>query len=199
MGYRAWRSCRHPTKCLRRRYYNWAPEPIIPHTRNPLYSVPFEYVPMLWAPNSTYLEPFLAAVENNFSSVALTAQRDILAFNEPNQVGQADCTPQEAAQVWVEYLEPLKAQGYRLGSPAVTSAPDGMDWMQEWLKSCNGSCKPDFIAVHWYVARRVAKLTWPRYDMVAADFIQHLEYFHDTFNLPIWVTGMSHAYFVSYR
>jgi hypothetical protein len=131
------------------RYYNWAPDPVIPNTRNPLYSVPFDFVPMLWAPNSTYLEPFLEAVANNFSDVNLTPQRDILAFNEPNQVGQADCTPQEAAQVWAQHLEPLKTQGYRLGSPAVTSAPDGMDWMQEWLRACNGSCNPDFIAVHW--------------------------------------------------
>jgi hypothetical protein len=130
-------------------YYTWSPDPVIPNTQSSLYSIPFPFIPMLWGCNSTYTAPFAEAVRDNFSDVALTSDKVILGFNEPNQVGQAECTPQEAADAWMTYLEPLKAQGYRLGSPAVTSAPDGLTWMQEWLRICAGRCNPDFIALHW--------------------------------------------------
>lgn len=104
---------------------------------------------MLWGCNSTYIEPFLKQVANNFSEVALTRKRDILGFNEPNQIGQAECSPEEAAQTWIEAIEPLKLQGYRLGSPAATSGDSGKEWMARWYEACNGSCNPDFTAVHW--------------------------------------------------
>lgn len=131
-------------------YYNWSPYPVIPSSRDSsLYDVPFTFVPMLWGCNSTYIEPFLKQVANNFSDVDLTPKRDILGFNEPNQIGQAECSPEEAAQTWIEVIEPLKSQGYRLGSPAVTSGDSGKSWMARWYEACNGSCNPDFTALHW--------------------------------------------------
>lgn len=59
-------------------------------------------------------------------------------------------TPPLAAQIWKAEIEPLRENGILLGSPAVSSAPSGFTWMQQWLDSCNGGCNPDFIAVHFY-------------------------------------------------
>lgn len=136
-------------------YYNWGPDANIPSSRQrPLFDTPFPFVPMLWGCNSTYTEPFQEAVRNNFSNVMLTNERDILGFNEPEIEGQSECTPQAAVDAWLEYLEPLKAQGYRLGSPAVTSGDFGKQWFTEWWRLCDGRCHPDFVALHWVCGKR---------------------------------------------
>ena len=49
-------------------------------------------------------------------------------------------SPEWAAQVWIENIEPLRHQGYQLISPATTSAPTGIDWMRRFLDACNGRC-----------------------------------------------------------
>ncbi|WVO23054.1 uncharacterized protein IAS62_004399 [Cryptococcus decagattii] len=72
-------------------------------------------------------------------------------------------------------FEPLKSQGYRLGSPPVTSGDSGKAWMARWYEACNGSCNPDFTAVRWY-------------DLVAQNFIEHIQYCHSTYGKDIWVT-----------
>lgn len=131
-------------------YYNWSPTPQIPSNRQrPLFDVPFPFIPMLWGCNVTYTRPFQEAVAGNFSDVMLTNQREVLGFNEPEITGQSECTPQEAVDAWIEFLEPLKSQGYRLGSPAVTSGDFGREWFREWWRLCDGRCNPDFIPVHW--------------------------------------------------
>lgn len=100
-------------------------------------------------------EPWQEAVRNNFSDVMLTNERDVLGFNEPEITGQSECTPQEAVDAWLEHLEPLRDQGYRLGSPAVTSGSYGSEWYAEWWRLCDGRCHPDFIALHWVRGRRL--------------------------------------------
>ncbi|KAG8697154.1 hypothetical protein FRC08_006704 [Ceratobasidium sp. 394] len=77
--------------------------------------------------------------------------------------------------MWKTYLEPLKTAGVRLGSPATTSAPNGKQWIQDFLTACAGGCSVDFIALHWY-------------GNVAAEFIAYIEEFYNTFQRPIWVT-----------
>lgn len=49
--------------------------------------------------------------------------------------------------MWKTYLEPLRALGVRLGSPAPSSAPSGKTWLQDFLGACNGGCTVDFIAL----------------------------------------------------
>lgn len=105
-------------------------------------------------------------------------------------------TPERGAELWTTYIEPLKAQGMRLGTPAPSSAPSGKTWMQEWLQACNGGCNPDFVALRKFRLNNkfCDKLTdifdisidW--YDVDANAFIGYLEDFHATFNLPLWVT-----------
>lgn len=46
-------------------------------------------------------------------------------------------------------IEPLKANGVRLGAPAVTNAPSGLPWITEFLGNCT-ACSIDFVPFHWY-------------------------------------------------
>jgi hypothetical protein len=43
----------------------------------------------------------------------------------PQNPAQSNLTAQQGAALWMQYIQPLKAQGIRLGSPAPDSAPDG--------------------------------------------------------------------------
>ncbi|KAJ6481727.1 hypothetical protein C8R45DRAFT_932487 [Mycena sanguinolenta] len=53
----------------------------------------------------------------------------------------------------VEAAHPtLKYAGIRLGSPAVSNRPNGLQWLNSFMKACTG-CTIDFIAVHWRVRR----------------------------------------------
>lgn len=133
-------------------YYTWSPNPIIkPKSYPSIYSVPFDFIPMIWGCSDDDIAGFNAALNTTFQGVNLTSTKDILAFNEPDLGAQANCSPEKAAQVWKDVLEPLKKKGYRLGSPAVTGGPAGKQWMQDWLEGCQGGCNPDFVAVHWVV------------------------------------------------
>jgi O-glycosyl hydrolase len=97
-----------------------------------------------------------------------------LGFNEPNQQGQSDMSPQRGAQLWKQYLEPLAGQGYTLISPATTNAPSGKKWMQDFFGQCGG-CTVSIVAVHWYGTK-------------ADEMIAYLKDIHATFGRPIWVT-----------
>ncbi|KAG6877600.1 hypothetical protein C0993_005726 [Termitomyces sp. T159_Od127] len=69
------------------------------------------------------------------------------AFNEPDFDQESNIQPSEAASLWKKYLEPMKANGIRLGAPAVTS--NGQPWLAQFMHACSG-CSVDFIPLHWY-------------------------------------------------
>ncbi|WWC90688.1 uncharacterized protein L201_005625 [Kwoniella dendrophila CBS 6074] len=168
-------------------YYTWGPDPIIPEKNSSkIWDIPFPFIPMLWGCTDDYIKPFQQALYNNFSNVPLTRKRDILGFNEPDHPQQSKCTPYQAAIIWKQILEPLKYQGYRLGSPSVTSGEAGKQWMKEWYDACQGGCNPDFLALHWY-------------DLVPQNFIEHIQYYHNTYNLPVWVTEYATQNFSVYN
>lgn len=100
-----------------------------------------EYVPMCWGPESI----------DTCGQNAAGAQH-VLSFNEPDLGEQADMTPEAAAQGHIKALNPLAAQGARIGSPAITNggAPMGTAWLQSWFDACGGQCKVDFVTFHWY-------------------------------------------------
>ncbi|KAF9008876.1 glycosyl hydrolase catalytic core-domain-containing protein [Cyathus striatus] len=140
--------------------YTWSPwKPTV------VDSLGLEFIPMLWGEKQ--ISDFTSLVKAGYA-------KTVLGFNEPNQSGQAEMTPARAAQVWKQYIQPLKNQGYSLVSPACTSAASGKTWMQEFIAACDG-CTFDAIALHWYG-------TDPQ------EFITYLQDFHNTFNLPIWPT-----------
>ena len=98
-----------------------------------------------------------------------------LGFNEPEISGQSNISPSDAATLWKAHLEPLKAQGVQLGSPAPSGAPQGKQWLLDWMSECGSGCSVDFIAVHYY-------------DINSTAFMDFLEDYHNTFQRPVWVT-----------
>ncbi|KAJ3564692.1 hypothetical protein NP233_g8135 [Leucocoprinus birnbaumii] len=136
-----------------------------------------ECCPMLWG--SKQISDFTKLVKPGYAKCAMGP-------NEPNQSGQSDMSPSDAANLWQKYLQPLKKDGYYLVSPACTNAPSGITWMQSFLGDCKG-CDVDALGLHWYGTE---------YE----DFISYVTKFHNTFNKDIWVTEfacMNFAYPVS--
>ena len=85
-------------------------------------------------------------------------------------------TAQQGADLWRQYIEPLKSShGVRLGTPAPDGDEAGKTWLQDWLTLCNGGCTPDFMALHWYGTD-------------VGNFIAYINDYHYTFNLSVWVT-----------
>jgi len=140
--------------------YTWSP--YIPSDARKL---GFEPIPMYWGEKQT--ADFKRLVVKGYA-------KTVLGFNEPNQDGQANMSPQLAAQLWKANVNPLKDQGYSLITPACTSAPSGKTWMKDFFAACDG-CHFDGLAIHWYG-------TSPQ------EFIKYIQDFHDTFGLPIWPT-----------
>jgi len=131
---------------------------------------------MLWGPSQ--VSQFSQSINSTIRQRHVT---HVLGFNEPQQTGQSNLSPADAASIWKAQLEPLKTQGILLGSPAPSSAPSGKQWLLDWMQACGGwdgtqgGCTVDFVALHWY-------------DINSTAFIQYLEDFHTTFQKPIWVT-----------
>ncbi|PPQ74906.1 hypothetical protein CVT26_011401 [Gymnopilus dilepis] len=133
-----------------------------------------DFAAMLWG--TKQIGDFVNLVKPGYARYAL-------AFNEPDIQGQSNLDPGYAASLWKQYLEPLKAHGYTLISPAVTSGPGGKPWLQSFLGACSG-CSVDNIALHWYGTDPQA-------------FISYVEDFHNTFKKNIWVTEFACQSFVS--
>jgi len=143
-------------------YYTWSPSSVG--------SQRIEFVPMLWGQNQ--VSAWESSINHTISSLKVT---HVLGFNEPQQPGQSNMTPAEGASLWKAQIQPLKSRGILLGSPAPSSAPSGKQWLLDFLTECDGGCTLDFIAMHWY-------------DINSTAFIEYVEDFHQTFQLPVWVT-----------
>lgn len=149
-------------------YYTWSVWPT-DEGRN------LEFVPLMWGDKSVteWERNVNGILRSRFESGSI---KNVLGFNEPQDPGQANISPSHAKELWMEHLVPLKeTYGVRLGSPGTSSAPSGKTWTQEFLEECGDDCQVDFIALHWYGTN-------------ATEFIRYIVDFHDTFQLPIWVT-----------
>lgn len=71
-------------------------------------------------------------------------------------------------------MNPLGAQGKRLGSPGISAAPEGGQWLTDFMNACS-DCQIDFIAFHWYGDG-------------AQWFIDYANNLHNTYNKPLWCT-----------
>lgn len=104
-----------------------------------------EYVPMLWGLNS--VSSWASAAASAISS----GSKHALSFNEPDLEEQSNIDPQTAATNHIKYMNPLSGQA-QIGSPAITNGGGsmGITWLNNFFKACNGQCKVDFVAFHWY-------------------------------------------------
>jgi len=113
--------------------YNWADTP-----PDYIATSNISYIPMQWG--SVNINKFPDAVKAQ-------GAKTILTFNEPDYVKEANMAPDEAAKLWMQYIEPLKTSGIRLGGPAITAA--GRDWLNKFIQACT-DCTIDFLPLHWY-------------------------------------------------
>jgi len=102
---------------------------------------------------------------------------------------------EEGVAFWLANIEPLRAQGLRLGSPAMSSGPAGKRWLQDFFRICDGRCTVDFVALREFRFSDVP-LEFLIYSIIPSDwygtgedaFIAHLRDYYTTFNRTLWVT-----------
>jgi len=88
-----------------------------------------EYVPMLWGPHQL---GDWHSLQNSWPSAVKSA----LFFNEPNESGQANISPQDSVGYWMNDYLPVRQKGIRLGGAATTSAPSGLQWVLDFERIC---------------------------------------------------------------
>ncbi|PIL36768.1 hypothetical protein GSI_00458 [Ganoderma sinense ZZ0214-1] len=103
----------------------------------------YDFWPMLWGSSQDRIDAFESAMKQDGLGTI------VLGFNEPNEVGQSNMDPSTAAALWKQHIEPKRDQGYKLCSPAMSSRPNGQQWMADFMKACDG-CHVDYQCVHWY-------------------------------------------------
>lgn len=118
-----------------------------------------EFVPMLFSapndPNSTDTSFLDSIVSQIKSGVKIT---HVLTYNEPDggsDTGGTNLPVDTAASTWMRNIKPLRDNyGIKVGLPAVTGSPNGMNWLANFNTSClaldSAGCKADFIPLHWY-------------------------------------------------
>ncbi|KAJ7228832.1 glycosyl hydrolase catalytic core-domain-containing protein, partial [Mycena pura] len=124
------------------------------------------YAPMLWGEKNA--AAFGKTAVEGYAKIAL-------GMNECNEVGQSNIDPQTGIGLWRQYLLPLADKGYTLISPAMSSRPNGKDWMQTFMADCGSDCKVSGIATHYYGTD-------------IEEFKTYVQYWRDTYNLPVYVT-----------
>jgi len=67
----------------------------------------------------------------------------------PERSEQANMSPAAAVRAWEQSIEPLRDQGIRLGSPAIASTKEGLNWMQKFLQELVGSAN----CIEWSTIR----------------------------------------------
>lgn len=136
-----------------------------------------EFVPMLWGPGSNHADTW----NTNANKAIAAGSKCLLSFNEPDNAGQANISPQVAAEAHIRLMNPF-AKMARIGAPAVTNSGaqgQGLSWLTEFLIACNGKCAIDFVPVHWYSNN-------------GKDFLSHLLRVKNVVgDLPVWVTEFS--------
>jgi hypothetical protein len=110
--------------------------------------------------------------------------KNFLGFNEPDLPaanGGDYISPYNAAVLWKQYIQPIKAKcRTALGAPAVTNGAGpgwGIDWLRQFFGHCaSPSCSFDFIPIHWY-------------GNSLEGFKTYVSNFHSAFpTYPLWIT-----------
>lgn len=142
-------------------WYNWGTSPNSKLPANYKDTYKMDFIPMLWGGNTSVND--ILIVENfiiNHPDVQY-----LLVMNEPNLKDQANRTPSQAAQDWLNYekvASDLAAKGRTifLVGPAMNwgtmaNYSDPVVWLDAFFaayKSANSGREPklDYLAFHWY-------------------------------------------------
>ncbi|MCJ1454926.1 hypothetical protein MMC28_005279 [Mycoblastus sanguinarius] len=106
--------------------------------------------------------------------IETTDQHIIHFFNEPERNG---ITAENAAEIWLKQVVPLKQKGKKLVSPSCASNPAGQEWIADFLHRVARD-PPDFLGLHYYGN-----------DAEAA--VKYLEEMHTKHKLPIIVSEIA--------
>ena len=117
--------------------YNWSP--------NPTPGSSIRFVPMQW--NQVDIEKLRDKIIVHGQFIP----EHVLGFNEPERSDQANMSSEQAAQAWIHHIEPLRRLGIRCGSPGISSAPEGVVWLESFIANIRARGGDiDFYAIHWY-------------------------------------------------
>lgn len=159
------------------RAYNWGP-------RTEGLSQDLIFVPMLWddSPGRT------ASWALTMTKAISDGCREVLSFNEPDNIGQANMTPEQAALSHVKYLNPYKDK-LKIGAPSVSNSVvngEGLRWLSEFFEVCaqqETTCAVDFCPVHWYSWDVLYREQW------SSDLLRHLKSAYEICGgRPVWLT-----------
>lgn len=112
-----------------------------------------DFIPMLW--NQTFNDTQITQM-----LLANPQVRYLLALNEPNLIGQATRTPQQAAELWPRIEAIALATGVKIVGPQITwgtlaGYADPVAWMDAFYtayRAAHGGRDPhiDYLGFHWY-------------------------------------------------
>ena len=122
--------------------YNWADSPGDLDSK-------YSFIPTLWGDKNDFLSRWSSAASTAISK----GSKALFSFNEPDNAGQANMSPSDAASLHVQHMNPFAGKAL-IGAPAVSNsnlAGQGLQWLQSFMTSCQGAgCHVDFCNVHWY-------------------------------------------------
>ncbi|KAI8973126.1 glycosyl hydrolase catalytic core-domain-containing protein [Trametes punicea] len=108
-----------------------------------------QFFPMLWSAAPEHS----AQWADNANAAIAKGSTHLLFINEPDLSSQANTSPQDAAQQWMQFMQPFAGKA-TLVSPAITNGPPpsmGTGWMDAFLDECDKlGCQVDAIAAHIY-------------------------------------------------
>lgn len=107
-----------------------------------------EYTPMLWSDTPDHTDEWDANVQKWLNTGKLPTIH-LIGFNEVDNPGQSNLSPQEAAASYLQWITPYASKGATLVSPSVTNAATGIPWIQEFMGLCT-DCDITFYNFHWY-------------------------------------------------
>ncbi|KAL9112767.1 MAG: hypothetical protein Q9227_003070 [Pyrenula ochraceoflavens] len=119
--------------------YNWSPQATPGCSHDTL-----AFIPMQWNHVN------IGSLHEHITACSAT---HLLGFNEPEIPSQSNLTASHAATEWLTHIQPLRAPPHniRVGSPGISSAPQGVEWLTEFLRLIRaGGSDIDFYCFHWY-------------------------------------------------
>lgn len=128
-----------------------------------------DFIPMQW--NHVNIDELHEKVKQ-------CGARIILGFNEPELQDQSNMPVDLAVREWVRCIEPLRKAGVRAGSPGISSAPQGVGWLREFISNIRAQGSDiDFYCFHWYgeTLGQFYDYIWSTYYQLGPD-------------KPVWIT-----------
>ena len=87
---------------------------------------------------------------HNAESAVAKGEKYFLSFGEPGTPNaQLHMEPGEAAQLWMQKMEPYAKQGVKIGAPGTLQTDADFEWLDGFLQACKG-CTIGFLAQHWF-------------------------------------------------